>query len=479
MQECQDRAKILLRAIICWPRPGELLCPRAVRRSSEKIAWQILPGHPLRQFMFDSTVSRSWLAGGALLAAGAVSIADEWSQYRGPDGAGIASEKIATTWPAAGPKRFWRAETTAGFSSLALGDGKAFTVVARSVAGSPAEVCIALDATSGKELWATPTGNAKYQGGGDSGTDDNKGGDGPRSTPAVSGNRVYVYSSDMVLHCLDAATGKPVWKKDIIAEFGGKNLGWKSAMSPRIDGDLVYVAGGGAGQSMLAFNKGSGATAWKTGDEIATHATAVVATIQGVRQVIFLMQSGLVAREARSGKSLWTFPFTWRTCTGCSPIVAGDIVVCSAGYDVGGAACKVVRNSAGFEAKELWRVKGNGAVASLWSTPVQKDGCLYGMISFKRFGNGPLKCVDVQTGAVKWEQPGFGAGQVLLAGNYLVALSDDGEVVLVDPSPSGYKEISRFKAVEGKCWSSPALSQGRLYVRSTKEGACFDLAPGN
>src|SRR5260221_6620844 len=94
-----------------------------------------------------------------------------------------------------------------------------------------------------------------FEGGGDSGAEGNKGGDGRRSTPSVSGNRVYVYSADMILQCLDAESGKPVWKKDIIKEFGGKNIGWKSAQSPVIDGDLVYVAGGCAEQSMLAFNK--------------------------------------------------------------------------------------------------------------------------------------------------------------------------------------------------------------------------------
>jgi outer membrane protein assembly factor BamB len=400
-----------------------------------------------------------------------------WSQYRGPDGDGISQEKIAVKLPADGPKKLWRAETPDGFSSLAVGKDAAFTVITRRIDGAPTEVCIALDAASGKELWATPTGSAKYQGGGDSGAPDNSGGDGPRSTPAVSGDRVYVYSADMMLQCLDAATGKPVWKHNIVAEFGEHDGGWKSAASPRVDGNLVFIAGGGAGRSMLAFNKDSGELAWKTGDDGWTHATPVIATIGGVRQVIFMMQSGLVSLDCGTGKQLWTFAFPYRTCTGCSPIVAGDIVVCTAGYDIGGAACKVSKSGEGFKAEELWRVKGNNAVASLWSTPIAKDGFLYGMITFKKFGKGPLKCVDASTGEVKWQQAGFGSGQVLLAGNCLVALSDTGEAVLVDPSPTAYKELARFKAIDGKCWSSPALSDGKLYVRSTKEGACFDLSP--
>jgi outer membrane protein assembly factor BamB len=189
------------------------------------------------------------------------------------------------------------------------------------------------------------------------------------------------------------------------------------------------------------------------------------------------MQSGLVSLEAGSGKLLWKFAFPYRTATGCSPVVSGDIVFVTAGYGIGGAACQVKKTDSGFEASELWRVKGDNLVASLWSTPVCKDGYLYGMISFKKFGKGPLKCVDLKTGEVKWEQPGFGAGNVLLVGNNLIALADDGEVVLVEASPQGYKELARTKAIVGKCWSTPALSNGHLYVRSTKEAACLDLTP--
>lgn len=412
---------------------------------------------------------------GVWVATGAICAAETWSQYRGNAGDGCSKESAPPAWSSSGPKRLWTANTPAGFSSLVVADGKAFTVVAREVDGTSDEVCLALDAVTGKELWTAVTGRAKYTGGGDSGAEGNNGGDGPRSTPAVSGNRVYVYSAQMVLSCLDANTGAPVWKRDIIADFGGKNIGWQSAMSPVLDGQHVYVAGGGSGQSMLALDKDTGAVVWKTGEEQMTHATPVVATIHDVRQVIFLMQSGLVALDAGSGKPLWKFPFTYRTATGCSPVVSGDIIFCTAGYDVGGAACQVSRHGDEFDAKELWRIKGNATVASLWSTPVCKDGYLYGMISFKKFATGPLKCVDLKTGAVKWQQPGFGAGNVVLAGDDLVALADDGEVVLVQATPAGYKELARAKAINGKCWSTPALSDGRLFVRSTKESACLDL----
>lgn len=412
----------------------------------------------------------------ALLGWNLEANANEWPQYRGPAGDGVSTEKLPASWPADGPKRLWTSKTPAGFSSFSVGEGKVFTLVTRFVAGETAEVCVALDANTGKELWAAPAGPAKYRGGGDSGAEGNSGGDGPRSTPTFSAHRVYVYSAHLVLWCLDADTGKPIWKKDIEDDFKGHNIDWESAMSPVIDGELVYIAGGGPGQALLAFNKTNGELAWKTGDDVMTQATPVVATIHEVRQVIFLMQSGLVALEASTGKPLWKFQFPFRTATGCSPVVSDDVVFCTAGYGVGGAACKVTRNGTSFEARELWRIKGDNQVASLWSTPVCKDGYLYGMISFKKFGRGPLKCIDLKTGDIKWEQPGFGAGNVLLVGNDLVALSDDGQVVVVEAKPDAYKEIGRTKAVAGKCWSYPALSNGRLYVRSTREGACLDLA---
>src|ERR1035441_8136756 len=144
-------------------------------------------------------------------------MAADWSQYRGGQTTGVSPEAIRTEWPKGGPRCVWRVPTSEGLSSFVVGEGKVFTIVTRSTEGGPAEVCVALDAATGKELWATPTGTAKYQSGADSGTPDNKGGDGPRPTPAVSGRRVFVYSSTIVLQSLDAASGKGLWEKDVIA----------------------------------------------------------------------------------------------------------------------------------------------------------------------------------------------------------------------------------------------------------------------
>lgn len=402
--------------------------------------------------------------------------ASDWPQYRGANHDGISADSVNLPWPSAGPKVVWKVPTPNGFSSFTVGGGSVFTQVSRKIDGALRETCVALDGATGKELWAVPVDVAKYQGGGDSGAEGNAGGDGPRSTPVVDDGLVYVLTTNLVLDCLDAKTGNKVWAKDLIKEYAGKNVGWGNAASPVIDGDLIFAAAGGPGQSFLAFNKKTGEVAWKCATEKITHATPVVATILGERQVIFFMQSGLVSVSSGSGKELWRYPFKYSTSTAISPVVCGDIVYCSAGYDVGGGACRITKDGDAFAAKQLWRTPGNKYVANHWSTPVYKDGYLYGMFSFKRYGVGPLKCVEAATGKIQWEQPGFGAGNVILVDGKLLALADNGEVVAVDPTPGAYKEISRVQAIEGKCWSSPAFSNGRIYVRSTKEGACLDLS---
>jgi outer membrane protein assembly factor BamB len=410
-----------------------------------------------------------------LSSAGGLPAAD-WPQYRGLKGDGCSPETINVNWPAEGPKVLWKTPTANGFSSFSVSGGKAFTQVNRELDGGAKEICVALDAATGKELWFSIIGPGQYQGGGDEGAKDNNGGDGPRSTPTISDGKVYVFNQHLALSCLDAATGKSEWTVDITKDHAGRNIGWRSAASPVVDGNLVFVAGGGPGESMLAVDKQTGRIVWKTGDEKITHATPVAANILGAKQVVFFMQSGLVSVAAADGKELWRFPFRYNVSSAISPVISGNIVYCSAGYGVGGGACKIAKDGDKFTATELYKVPGDNKIANHWSTPVCKDGYLYGMFSFKKYSTGPFKCVEIATGKIVWEQPGFGPGNAILAGDKVAALTDDGRVVIIDPSPSGYKELAKAKVINGKCWTTPALSDGRLYIRSTVEGACVDLS---
>jgi outer membrane protein assembly factor BamB len=365
--------------------------------------------------------------------------AADWPQYAGPNLDRTTPEKINTVFPSNGPRELWRIPTAEGFSSFAVSGNRAFTLVLRNHEGVGRETLIALDANSGKELWAQPLDVAKYDGGGGDGTSDNKGGDGPRATPSIDGNRVYITSARLVVSCFDAANGKLIWSHDLMKEFAGRNITWQNAASPLIDGNLVFVAGGGKDQSLLAFNKANGQLAWKAHDEKMTHATPVAATIHGQRQIIFFTQSGLVSVNPTDGKLLWKHPFRFNVSTAASPVVADDLVYCAAGYGVGATAVRVSRTGGEWKAAEVWRTTGNHPVANHWSTPVYHKGHLYGMFSFKEYGSGPMKCVELATGKVKWTTAGFGAGNVILAGDTVLALSDKGELVTVAADDSQYK----------------------------------------
>jgi outer membrane protein assembly factor BamB len=402
----------------------------------------------------------------------------DWPQYRGPASDGTSPEKISKTWPSTGLKAVWRVPLMDGFSSFCTGGGRVFTLVNRLEDGVKRESVVALDAATGREAWAHSFGVGKFKGGGDSGAPDNNGGDGPRGTPAFAAGKVYVLSSTLNLVCLDAASGNVVWSHDLIAEHAGRNISWENAASPLIEGNRVLVACGGAGSSLMAFDRTSGKLLWKGESDAITHATPVAATLLGQRQVIFFTQSGLVSVEPAGGKVLWRYKFPYSTSTAASPVASGDIVYCSAGYGMGSAAARVAKSSEGWTATELWRQAGN-KICNHWSTPVAYNGHLYGLFGFKEYGNCPLKCIDLATGAEKWSQPGFGPGNLILVDGHLLVLGDRGQLVLVKPEPGAYREVSRTQAVAGKCWSTPVVSEGRVYVRSTREGAALDIAPSS
>ncbi|MGB7347178.1 MAG: PQQ-binding-like beta-propeller repeat protein [Pirellulaceae bacterium] len=405
---------------------------------------------------------------GLMLLFVAPSFAENWPQYRGVDGDGKSAETIANAdWSAAKPKVVWKTPTPLGFSSFTIAGNKAFTIIGRE----GREQCLAVDTESGSELWSVKLGSSEYkQGGGNAGARDNKGGDGPRSTPTTDGKHVYVYDSYMKLTCLDAASGKQIWQRDIASQHAGREIKWLNATSPVMDGDALYIAGGGAGESFLAVDKNTGDVIWKSGDEMMTHATPTLATIKGKKQIIYFMQSGLVSIDPSNGEELWRAVFKFSTSTAASPVVDGDLVYCSAGYGVGAACFRVNGTN---EPEELW-FKPN-QLMNHWSTPVAHDGHLYGLFEFKKYGEAPLQCVELATGEIKWKEGGFGPGNCILVGEKLVVLSDAGDVVLVDAKPSAYSETGRIHAVDGKCWSTPAYSDGHIYVRSTTEAACLDV----
>lgn len=392
----------------------------------------------------------------------------DWPQYRGLTHDGHSDEVIRTNWAENPPQVLWKVPLDPALSSIAVAGGRAFTQARRRMNGEDREFCVALDADTGRELWASDVGLAYYPNGG-VGSDD-----GPRSTPTIEGDRVYVLSSYLDLHCFNAANGEVIWSKDLRAEFGGNVIPWQNAASPLLVGDLIYLNCNAAPNRLLALRKTDGSVVWRRHNHTMTQSTPVAATLAGTLQVVFFTQTGLVGVDPDSGDELWVYPFSYSTSTAASPVVAGEMVYCSAAYGSGAGVVRITRNGAGFVAEELWRTPG--ANMNHWATPVHHEGFLYGIYGQSRLR---LECLDVRTGERRWEQSGVGYGSVLFVSGHLLVFTAEGDLVLVKPDPTAYVEVARFKAVNGKCWNNAAISNGRIYARSTTEAAAIDVAvPG-
>jgi len=395
----------------------------------------------------------------ALSCAAGFAGAADWPRYRGPNTDGVA-ESVALDKLSLTP--VWKVPIGDAFGQIAVVDKKAFVMAERGAD----EFCIALDTATGKEIWSTRIDKTKKDGNGN----------GPRSTPAIDGKFVYVLGSFLKLYCLDIETGKEVWKHDLVAENGARVLNWASASSPLVVDELVLVTGGGAGKGISAYKKDTGALAWAKTNEAYTYATPTLATIKGKRQAICFMESGLVSVDPKTGDVLWTFAHPKSTATAASPVVGGkdgDIVYCSAGYNVGAAACQVSETGGKWTAKPLWRTAN--ANMNLWSTPVYKDGYIYGLFAHND-PNGPLACVDIATGAVKWTKPGFGSqGGLILTGDKLLVQTPKGDIVLVSASSDAFKELGRVAVLKAKDWTAPTLANGMVYARNSTGGAATEI----
>ena len=405
--------------------------------------------------------------------------AGDWPQYRGPNHDGISTETIRTNWLEEPPREVWRVPLGPGLSSFSVAGRRAFTLVRRPVSGQDQEFCIALNADTGAELWASdPLGRAYYPDGG-VGIDD-----GPRSTPAVDADRVFVLTSYLRLYSLSITNGGILWSKDLMTEYGSDVVAWQSAASPLIEGDLVFVTADAPNQCLFAFHKSDGSEAWKGQNDVMTQASPIAATIAGVRQILFFAKSGLVSVAPESGSVLWRYPFPFSTATAASPVVGTDIVYCSAAYGGGAGAVQITSSGSQLATNQVWRTPG--ANMNHWATPVLNNGYLFGI--YGQQGPGvSLRCIDFATGSEKWRQSGVGTGGgVLFVADHVLVLTEDGNLLLVKPDPAAYTEVARSRVLDGssnsipglavKCWNVPAISNGRIYARSTTEAVCLDVA---
>jgi outer membrane protein assembly factor BamB len=395
------------------------------------------------------------------LSAGAIRAAD-WPNWLGPNKNGSSPETgLLTKWPKEGPKQLWKVSGGEGYSTVVVAGGRAITQVQHD--GN--EYVLALDAKTGKKLWETKIA-PEYK---------NQFGDGPRATPTIEGNSVYIYSPSGLLACLDATKGDVTWSVNLLTMFAGKATTYGLSVSPLVEGDLVYAIPGGNGAGVAAFDKKSGKLAWKTGDDKAAYATPMSVTAGGQKQIIFFTATGLLSVTPDQGKELWRVP--WKTgydCNICTPLLVGkDLLFVTSGEEVG---CAMFKLSA--TAPEVaWESKGPTSVMmNYWANPVEHNGYLYGISGEFNEKLMHLNCVDAKTGKLMWSQKNIGKAAVTLADGHLWITTKKGAVILVAVNPTKYEEKARIQMLAPGCRTSPTISDKRLYLRDQKDIYCLDIA---
>lgn len=383
------------------------------------------------------------LAVGVSLAEGA-----DWPQWRGPGRDGVSTEK---GWfkEGAAARVVWEASVGAGYSAVAIRGGRLYTAGNRE----NRDVLVCLDAATGKQVWqydyACPAGSYP----------------GPRSTPATDESSVYFVSRQAQVFCLEAATGVCRWQRDLKADLGVALPTWGIAGSPVLEGNLLLV---NLGERGVCLDKQTGATRWDSGGSGTGYASPVVMGSGTNRSVLVFAAKRVVASDLESGRQLWEYPWvTSYDVNAADPIVVEGKVFITSGYDRGGALLKVQPGAPAV----VWENKGMG---SHFGTPVVRQGYVYG--GHGNTGRGSIRCVELATGAVKWEHAGIMYGSVLLAGDTLLIQGEKGVLAVAAATPEKYRELWQGKVLDGICWTMPTLSDGLVYCRNDKGRlVCLDL----
>jgi len=387
----------------------------------------------------------------------APAVAVPWHDFRGPGRLGIYDEApILTQWPASGLTRIWKQPVGGGWASFVTAHGMIFTIEQRR----DHEFVAAYDAATGKEKW-TNSWAAHF--------DESMGGDGPRATPVIDAERLYALGAEGELRCLEAATGKLIWNKNILKEYNASNITWAQSHSPLVvEEKLIVLPGGSSGRSVVALDKMTGKLLWGSQNDEQSYTSPMIATLNGKRQLVVVSASRAMGLTVEDGKLLWEFPWvTDYNINAAQPIVTHpNRFFITAGYGHGSALVELTPGGDKFKAKAVWQ---NTKLKAKFNSPVLYQGHVYGL------DEGILACVEVETGTQKWKGGRYGYGQLLLAGGHLVVLTERGDLTLVKADPAKHTEVASFNAIDGKTWQYPAISGGVIYIRNTREMAAYRI----
>jgi outer membrane protein assembly factor BamB len=409
--------------------------------------------------MLGIHTKQCWYLSLALVLAAAPPLrADDWPNWRGPRHNGISTESgWLAKWLPEGPLQLWETSVGLGFSSVAVCKGRAYTMGNQTDTDS----VFCFDAETGKLLWKQsypcPADPHFYEGG-------------TSATPTVEGNHVFTLSKTGDLFCFAADNGKIVWSKNIAKELSLEIPMWGFASSALIEGKLLLLNVGSFG---AALDKSSGRVVWSTGTTASGYSTPVPCSFGGKPALALMTGSEAAGVDMATGGKLWQYPLKadWKINV-ADPIPSGDRLFISSMYARSGALLQIQDGTA----KAVWQ---NGNLRNQINSSVLVDGFLYGVDG--RAGPTPdagLKCVEWQSGAVKWTYPGLGGGALMVADGKIIALSDKGELFTAAVSPQSFTPISRAQVLGGRCWTVPVLANGRIYCRNARgDLVCLDVKP--
>ena len=394
--------------------------------------------------------------------------AADWPQWRGPQRNGISAETgLLAEWPKEGPRLVWQVKDIgSGYSTPSVVGDRLYLL---SNQGPDNEFVQALEAKDGKKVWSQRIGKVGNP-------DQQPNYPAARSTPTVDGEWLFAFGSDGDLACLERATGKVRWQKNVRKDYGGQPGIWAYSESPLIDGEAVVCTPGGPDATMVALNKKTGELIWKCavpGGEQAAYTSALVDEVGGVRQYVQMLQKGLVGVEAKTGKLLWRYD---RTAKGSpavipTPVADGDFIY-SAGARSGGGGVRLKVNGGTFEAEQVYF---SPKLPTSVGGAVKVGEYLYGTSA------GALLCLEFKTGNVKWDDRSIGPASLCYADGRLYLHGENGEVALVEATPEAYREKGRFKPTDppdrgaSKAWAYPVIANGRLYIRDIGTLWCYDV----
>ena len=399
-----------------------------------------------------------------ILAAGPGLIAEaaDWPQWRGPDRSDVSRETgLLKSWPEGGPERAWLYENAgAGYAGISVAGGKAYTMGTRD----GREILLALEAATGRELWATPMGDVL----------ENNWGDGPRGTPTVEGGRVYALGGRGDLVCADAAEGTVQWRVTM-ADLGGQTPKWGYAESVLVDGDLVVCTPGGDRGTLAALDKRTGQVLWRSEGftDNAQYTSPVVFDWNGTRPAAVLTMNTLAGVSLADGTVLWRTDWPGRTAVIPTPVYADGRVYVSSGYQVG---CMLVQLGPGHTLETIY---ANKVMKNQHGGVLLFEGHLYGYSD----GDGWV-CQEVLSGEEIWRSKALGKGALTCADGMLYCVEESGgQVALAEASPEGWREAGRFtlepqtgiRKDRGRIWTHPVVADGRLYLRDQDLIFCYGI----